>query len=117
MSAEIGRSELELAVEKQAGDLQDAQRELVLSQFGTYMWNLGRMRDIEAELEGLDIDVEQDPKVFRNKLALKKTLTVERNQLATANNSISSKLFMQLRGTGGDEDEFDQFLNGGGIGQ
>ena len=108
------KTKLEQAVEKQADQLDEAQRELVLSQFDTYKWNKNRMRQIESELGLLESRVPMEPKEFKMYIARRKSLTVERNQLATSNNSISSKLFMQLRGTGGDEDEFDKFFKSAG---
>lgn len=105
------KTKLEQAIEKQALSLDDAQRELVLSQFSTYKWNKNRMRDIEDIFRMMDSrPVPTDPKAMKSEVIYRKSLTSERNQLATANNSIASKLFMQLRGTGGSEDEFDQFL-------
>lgn len=110
------KTKLEQAIEKQADQLDNAQKELVLSQFATYKWNKDRMRQIENMLALLDNRVPTEGKEFKMYIARRKSLTAERNQLATANNSISSKLFMQLKNTGGEPDELDQFLNGGGIG-
>jgi len=108
------KSKLEQAIEKQAQSLGDAQRELVMSQFSTYKWNKDRMRQIENQLKIIEFKTPpSDPKEMKAQLAYRKALTAERNQLTTANNSISSKLFMQLRNTEGDTDEFDEFLRGG----
>lgn len=104
------KSKLEEAVERQAASLDDAQRELVLSQFATYKWNKARMKQLEDQLKLLDSKPMSDASEVKVVLAYRKSLTAERNQLTTANNSISSKLFMQLKGTGGDADEFDEFL-------
>jgi len=106
----LSKSNLEKAVTKQAGDLPDAQRELVLSQFATYMWNKKRMAEIEAKLQAMDLHPPKDPKEFELHLKHHKMLTAERNQLTTSNNSIASKLFMQLRDTGEVTDEFDEFF-------
>lgn len=107
------KTKLEQAIEAQAGELEGAQRELVMSQFSTYKWNKERMRQIEGQLSLMEKQSPADAKEWKIHLARRKALTAERNQLSTANNSISSKLFMQLRGTGGEADEFDKFLAGG----
>ena len=107
------KTKLEQAIEKQAAQLDDAQRELVMSQFSTYKWNKNRMTTIENMLKVIDMRPATDPKEFKMQMARRKALTVERNQLTTANNSISSKLFMQLKNTGDNTDDFDDFLKGG----
>lgn len=107
------KSKLEVAVEKQAKNLDDAQRELVLSQFSTYKWNKNRMQQIEGQLRLMDMrPPSDDPKIAKIELQRRKALTSERGQLTTANNSIASKLFMQLKDTGDNTDDFDAFLKG-----
>lgn len=112
LEGEIGRSrmatktKLEQAVEKQAGELNPAQRELLMSQFDTYKWNKGRIKEIEnslnvAKLAGKVVDSKE-----------RKSLMNERHQLTTANVSISTKLFMLLKGTGAEPDEFESFFMG-----
>ena len=110
LRGEIGRSrmatktKLEQAVEKQAGELNPAQRELLMSQFDTYKWNKGRIKEIENALNVSKLaGKEVDPKD-------RKSLMNERHQLTTANVSISTKLFMLLKGTGAEPDEFESFF-------
>ena len=101
------KTKLETAIERQAGNLDEAQQRLVMSQFSTYDWNRRRIQQIEGIIElgeggGKPIDAKT-----------RKALMTERHQLTVDNVSISTKLFMQLKGTGGSEDEFDAFLKGG----
>lgn len=107
------KTKLEQAIEKQAKNLDEAQYELVMSQFSTYKWNRERMKQIEGMFRLMDaIPAAKDPKELKAQIAQRKALSTERNQLATANNSIASKLFMQLKDTGGASDEFDAFMRG-----
>ena len=106
------KSKLRQAIEKQADELSDAQKELVLSQFSTYEWNKARMRQIEDIFRMMDLHPASDLKELKAETARRKALSSERTQLSNANNSISSKLFMQLKSTGADMDEFDEFLKG-----
>ena len=101
------KTKLEQAVETQAKNLDPAQKELVMSQFSTYKWNRMRIREIEDMLNVATLAKKPiDPK-------LRKQLMTERHQLTTDNVSISSKLFMQLKGTANTQDEFDKFIKGG----
>lgn len=106
----MSKSKLEAAIARQAAKLDEAQRELVMSQYSTYKWNKSRMTQIEQQLHLMD--VRPGAEDMKTQVYIRKALTSERNQLATANNSIASKLFMQLRNTGDDSDEFDDFMEG-----
>jgi len=92
----LAKSKLEQAVEARAGALNDAQRELVLSQFSTYKRNKARMAEIESKLKMLDSKDTVTRDELRMKQAERSTLTYELNQLATANSRISAELFEQL---------------------
>jgi len=106
------KSKLEQAIERQARDLPEAQRELVLSQFSTYKWNKRRMDELQDQLKLMDRQPPPaDPAAYKTFVQHRKAITSERTQLSNANNSISSKLFMQLKDTGGEVDEFEKFLH------
>lgn len=97
------KTKLEIAVSKQAKNLDPAQRELVMTQLSTYKWNvqnIARMQDKVTIGEG-----KIDPQTRR-------TYMNERHQCVAENVSISSKLFMLLKNTGDDTDELDRFLDG-----
>ena len=81
------KSKLEQAVEKKASSLNDAQKELVLSQFSVYKRNKARIAEIEDVLRISSCT----PSTDRSNLA------TERNQLTIANNEIAAKLFQQLK--------------------
>lgn len=101
------KTKLESAINKQASSLDEAQYRLLMAQFSTYDWNRRRIEQIESIIElGEGGGNPLDPKA-------RKALMTERHQLTVDNVSISTKLFMQLKGTGISEDEFDAFLKGG----
>lgn len=92
------KSKLEQAVERQASALNDAQKELVLSQFAVYKRNKSRIDQIDETLRMMDLQPVQGPDGTKVHLAQRMTLATERSQLADTNNNIASKLFSQLGG-------------------
>lgn len=90
------KSKLETAVEKHAGRLNDARRELVLSQFSVYKRNRARILQIEETLGLMDAQPVSGPDGARVHLAQRTALASERNGLVEANNAIASSLFSQL---------------------
>ena len=103
-------TKLEQAVESQAKNLDPAQYELVMSQFKTYKWNKARMSEIEVRVKMLELHPSDDSKTRKIDLAERKQLMAERHQLTVDCNSIATKLFMQLKNTATEVDEFDEFL-------
>jgi hypothetical protein len=85
------KSKLEQAVERQASSLNDAQRELTLSQFSDFKRNKSRIAQIEDVMRMMDANPAQDGDVAR-----RMQLASERAQLIEANNSLASNLFAQL---------------------
>ena len=81
------KSKLEKAVEDRVSSLNEAQRELVLSQLSDFKRNKGRIAEIEDAL----VTSGRHPSAERSMLA------TERAQLVTANNEIAAKLFNQLK--------------------
>ena len=90
------KSKLEQAVERQASKLNDAQRELLLSQFSVYKRNNARISEIEDALgfKGVRFGDGRETAAF---LAQRAALATERSQLVSANNEIASRLFTQLK--------------------
>ena len=91
------KSKLDLAVEKHAGRLNDAQRELVLSQLSDHKRNRARIAQIEETLRLMDVQPVSGPDGTKVHLAQRMSLTSERAQLIDTNNGIASRLFEQLR--------------------
>ena len=87
------KTKLEQAVEEQASSLNDARREIVLSQFSTYKRNKARMLEIDSSLKMLAAKTTSTGDEAREKHAERSSLSYEYTQLATANSRIASELF------------------------
>ena len=87
------KTKLEQAVEEQASSLNDARRELVLSQFSIYKRNRARMFEIESSLKMISARQTSTGDEVKVKHAERSSLSYEYNQLATANSRIASELF------------------------
>ncbi len=81
------KSKLEKAVEKGAASLNEAQREIVISQFSEFKKNKARILEIETTLRTSG----REPSVQRS------MLSTERAQLISSNNEIADRLFKQLQ--------------------
>ena len=86
------KSKLERAVERRAESLNDAQRELVLSQLSVYRRNMARLARVESELDAANSRQARSLDEVRAKQSLRATLSHEVNQLATANSRIAAEL-------------------------
>lgn len=90
------KTNLEQAVRKRAANLNDAQREIVLSQFGIYKENKDRLSEIRSQLAMLGSKQPatlEDMKLVQSQRA---ALVYEQGQLSTANSNIAANLFRQL---------------------
>lgn len=87
------KSKLEQAVERQAENLNDAQRELVMSQLSVYKKNLSRLSRIESELAAVNAVQPTTREEVRAKQAQRASLTYEHGQLTTSNSRIAAELF------------------------
>ena len=87
------KTKLELAVEKHASNMNDAQKELVMSQLSTYRRNMARLSQIESELAALDAMPAVNREEVRYKQAQRMTISHEHSQLAMANSKIAAELF------------------------
>lgn len=96
---------LQEAVEKQAANLDPAQREFVLAEFRTYKWNDARIAELEAQLEEGVFNGEGDrlydaeAKLFR-----------QRHQMVAEQSTLFSHIMRWLKGTVAEESELDDFL-------
>jgi len=99
-------SNLKDAVEKQAANLDPAQKEFVLAEFGTYMWNAARIEELERQLEEGIVDAEgyhnydAEGKLFR-----------QRHQMVAEQSTLFSHIMRWLKGTMVEESPLDEFLS------
>lgn len=92
------KSKLERAVEEQASKLNDARKELVMSQLSAYRQNEKRMARISESLSLMDSQARSSIDVAATLAKPQAALAAERAQLSAANSEIASKLFDQLDG-------------------
>ena len=90
------KSKLERAVEAHASTLNDARRELVLSQLSVYKANNARMAGLKSDMERADSRPAATLDEVRAKQATRSALAYEYNQLATTNSKLASDLFKFL---------------------
>lgn len=91
------KSKLEQAVERQAALLNEAQREIVLSQLSVYKQNAARMAKISDELVAVNARATVTRDELRAKQSDRASLVYEQNQLSTANSKIATDLFNFLK--------------------
>ena len=91
-------TKLEQAVNKQAKELDPAQKEFVLAEFETYKWNADKIKDLEVRLKD-----ERDPD-------LEKKIAGVRHQLVNENASLFSHIMRWLKDTAVETSELDEFL-------
>lgn len=91
------KSKLERAVEERAKSLNDAQRELLLSQFKTYKENKARIGLLENRIGVLDVQNLANPEKEKLRLAERAALVSERSQLTEVNDGIAANLFNHLK--------------------
>lgn len=89
------KSKLERAVEDGASKMNDAQREIVMSQFRDYKRNKARISEIDGEISA-QVHFPAGSDAMKAQLARKMSLDNERALLVKANNEIAAKLFEQL---------------------
>jgi predicted nuclease with TOPRIM domain len=90
------RSKLEQAVTGRASQLNDAQREIIASQFFEYKNNKERLLDVREQLRA--VNGRQTPTLdeLRRKQGDRSALVYEQAQLSMANSRIASDLFRLL---------------------
>lgn len=87
------KSKLEQAVDSQIERLNDAQRELVLSQFAIYKRNKQRIADIDSQMPLLEPKNAHSVNDVQLRQSQRTALAYERSQLATSNSRIATELF------------------------
>ena len=87
------KSKLEQAVEKRAASLNEAQREIVLSQLSVYKQNSARLAKISDELVAVNARTTVTRDEVRMKQSDRASLAYEQNQLSIANSKIAFDLF------------------------
>lgn len=92
------KSKLEQAVDSRAENLNDAQREIVLSQFSIYKSNKQRINEIDSQMAMLEPHNAHSVNEVQFRQSQRTALAYERNQLATANSRIATELFTLLSG-------------------
>ena len=92
------KSKLVKAVEERASALNDAQREIVMSQLGVYKRNEARLAKAEAELNLVNARGTATLQELRAKQAQRATLVHEIKELSTANSLISAEILKFMEG-------------------
>ena len=99
---------LKNAIEKQAASLDPAQREFVMAELRTYIWNDNRMEELEEQLQGGIVDPEsgihdldREGKLFR-----------QRHQIVSEQSALFSHIMRWLKGTAAEKSPLDEFLAG-----
>lgn len=95
------KTNLERNVRDQAENLDPAQREFVLAELDTYLWNKRKIASLEKEIDSGDLTLDQEKKVIAN-----------RHQLVNENSGLFGHIMRWLKGTAVQESDFDRFLNG-----
>lgn len=90
------KSKLEQAVERQANNLNEAQKELVMSQFSVYKRNKARLAEIDATMAVMGSKAVSNVEELRFSQAQRSALAYEKNQLETSNSQIATELFNYL---------------------
>ena len=90
------KTKLEQAVEARAAGMNDAQRELVLSQLRDFRRNRARISKIDDTLAAMDRQPVAGPDGARVHLAQRTALVAERGKLAEDNTAIRARLYEQM---------------------
>ena len=91
------------AVEKQAANLDPAQREFVMVELGTFEWNAKKIHEIECKIDSGDVYDEDGMKA-------EAALVKERHQIVTEQASLFSHIMRWLKGTNVEGSELDEFM-------
>ena len=95
------QTNLEVNVRSQAKKLDPAQREFVLAELKTYMWNKQKIEDIQKEVDSGELDL----------TAVKAQLLI-RHQLVAEQSTLFGHIMKWLKGTSSEESELESFING-----
>ena len=95
------KTKLEIAIENQAESLDPAQREFVLREFETYLWNARKIDKLERQLDGKEgeLSIADESKLFKL-----------RHQLVAEQSALFSHIMRWLKGTSAGKSALDEFL-------
>lgn len=94
------QTNLELNVKAQAKALDPAQKEFVLAELKTYMWNKQKIEAIQRDVDSGELDI----------AATKAQLTV-RHQLVAENSTLFGHIMKWLKGTVTEQSEIEDFIS------
>ena len=94
-------SNLEKAVRAQAESLDPAQKEFVLAELKTYLWNKRKINHIQGLVDSGELTLDKE-----------KRHLAERHQLVSENSALFSHIMRWLKDTGAQESALDKFLDG-----
>ena len=98
---EVGKhTNLEMNVRAQAKNLDPAQKEFVLAELKTYMWNKKKIEAIQRDVDSGVLDVTET----------KAQLTI-RHQLVAENSTLFGHIMKWLNGTAAEKSKLDDFLD------
>lgn len=93
-------SNLEKSVRAQADNLDPAQREFVLAELKTYLWNKRKIGRIQELVDSGELTLDKE-----------KRHLAERHQLVSENSALFSHIMRWLKDTGTQESALDRFLD------
>ena len=94
---------LQEAVERQAANLDPAQREFVLEELRTYQWNAKKIADLERQID-------ENPH-NEDGLKVEGALVKERHQIITEQTALFGHIMRWLKGTNAEQSELESFLS------
>lgn len=92
---------LEEAVQRQAANLDPAQRQFVLAEFEMYQWNAAKIAQLQEEVDSGEMDASDEGKLLK-----------ERHQLVSEQTALFGHIMRWLKGTATEVDEFEKFIAG-----
>ena len=94
------QTNLELNVKAQAKNLDPAQKEFVLAELKTYMWNKQKIEAIQKDVDSGELDASD----------VKAQLTI-RHQLVAENSTLFGHIMKYLKDTATEESPLDAFIS------
>lgn len=95
------QTNLEQNVKAQAKNLDPAQKEFVLAELKTYMWNKLKIESIQKQVDSGELNAQE----------VKAQLTI-RHQLVAENSTLFGHIMKWLNGTAAEKSALDEFLEG-----
>lgn len=92
-------SNLEIEVKRQAKSLDPAQREFVIAELKTFVWNRRKIHDLERQIESGEL-----------KRAEEKSVVAERHQLVSENAQLFTHMMRHLKDTESEVSAIEEFM-------